>query len=260
MVASGNDFVVVYGLKYSGSLPALAKRICSRKFGIGADGLLVLQSSRSADLRMRIFNADGSQANMCGNGARCAALYSLAQIADNQGKVQIETNAGIIESEVKNNKVKIKFTEPGDIKLDIPIKVAGRIIKVNYIDTGVPHAVVFVQGLAKIDAAAIGRQIRYHQAFAPKGANVDFVEILSKDSIGVRTYERGVEDETLACGTGSAASALIFSLKTNALHKVMVHTKSKEILTIYFARVFNKFKNVWLEGKVRIVYQGVYYV
>jgi len=260
MVASGNDFVVVYGLKYSGSLPDLAKRICSRKFGIGADGLLVLQNSRNADLRMRIFNADGSQARMCGNGARCAALYALAQIADNQGEVRIETKAGIIESQVKDSSVKIKFTDPENIKLDIPVKVAGRMVKVNYIDTGVPHAVVFVQGLAKIDAVAIGRQIRYHQEFAPQGANVDFVEVLSKDTIRVRTYERGVEDETLACGTGSAASALIFSLKTNALHKVLVHTRSKEILTIYFARIFNGFKNVWLEGKVRIVYQGVYNV
>jgi diaminopimelate epimerase len=124
----------------------------------------------------------------------------------------------------------------------------------------VPHAVIFTEGLEQIDIVPLGRLIRHHKKFSPRGTNVNFVEVLHSGSIKVRTYERGVEDETLACGTGSAASAIIFALKTNALGKIQVHTRSKEVLSVYFARLVDKFSNVWLEGKARKVYEGEYYV
>ena len=256
-VASGNDFVV---LEFSSSrvleLRRLVRKICDRKYGVGADGLLILKKSKVADIKMRIFNADGSEAQMCGNGARCAALYA------GKRRVTIETKAGIIESEVNADNVKVKLTEPKDMKLHMPIKVNNRTLHVNFINTGVPHAIIFVEGIDKIGVSILGRQIRYHKAFAPKGTNVDFVEVLNKNSIKIRTYERGVEDETLACGTGAVASALIASCKLGIANcgKINVHTQGGEILKVYFEKIKNKFRNVRLEGKARIVCKGEYYV
>ncbi|OGX19538.1 MAG: diaminopimelate epimerase [Omnitrophica WOR_2 bacterium RBG_13_44_8b] len=246
MVASGNDFV----LMESGNA-GLARKICDRKYGVGADGLLVLEKSKVADVKMRLFNADGSEAEMCGNGARCVALYANKKI------VYIETKAGIIESRVSKDYVKIRLTDPKHIKLDIPITINKRKIKVNFVDTGVPHAVIFVQGLENIDVAGLGRIIRYHKAFSPRGTNANFVETLSRNSLAVRTYERGVEDETLACGTGSVASSVIFALKTNTEDKILVHTRGKEVLAVYFRKKGRAFSNTWLEGKVSTVYKGV---
>jgi diaminopimelate epimerase len=174
--------------------------------------------------------------------------------------LRIETKAGIIESQVDAGNVRIKLTPPRDIKLDIPLKVDGRGLKLNFINTGVPHVVIFVEGLDKIDVSGIGRTLRYHKKFAPRGTNVNFVETLSQDSFKIRTYERGVEDETLACGTGTVASALIFARKSGATHKIEAYTRGGEKLTVYFERSKNSFNNVWLEGRARIVYEGEYYV
>lgn len=255
MVAAGNDFVVIDQgrLPEAGSkLSAIAKRICDRKFGVGADGLLVMSKSRIAGVRMRIFNADGSEAEMCGNGARCAALYSRKQ--------NIETKAGIIEAARKADNVKIKLTDPRNLKLNIPLKVSSRLIKVNFVNTGVPHTIIFVQGLDKIGVTGLGKEIRFHKQFSPAGTNVDFVEVESSDSIAVRTYERGVEDETLACGTGAVASAIIFSAKSGQDKLVKVCTKSREILRVHFDKKGTKFSNVWLEGKASIAFKGEFAV
>ena len=249
MVAAGNDFVVIDKLP-AGNLSALARVLCDRKFGIGADGLLLIGKAKNADLFMRIFNADGSEADMCGNGARCAALIS------GEKKAKMLTPAGIINTQVFGSQVRIQLTDPKKIKLDIPIKVNGRLVKVNFINTGVPHVVVFVRGLDKIDVAGIGRVIRRHARFSPQGANVNFVEVEKDNLIRVRTYERGVEDETLACGTGCAASGLIFALKNNLNNLVKVKTQSGETLKAYFNKSQGKFKNVWLEGSAKIVYRG----
>ena len=261
MVASGNDFVVVEVPQFPSTpaLKALAKKICQRKYGVGADGLLVLEKSRIADVRMRVFNPDGSEAQMCGNGARCVALYR-SHVAPGGSHVKIETKAGIIYAEVINDNVKIKLTDPTGLRLDIPILINNRKLQVNYINTGVPHTVIFVESLDKINVVGIGRLIRYHNKFIPKGTNVDFIEVLSRDSIKIRTYERGVEDETLACGTGVVASALIFSLKTKTGNEVKVLTKSREVLTVYFRKAGNRFSDVWLQGMARIVHKGEYYV
>jgi len=289
MVASGNDFVIAEAsnqpapAKRSGpgkpvtrSFGLLARDICERKFGVGADGLLVLEKSRLADIKMRIFNADGSEAAMCGNGARCVALYL------GKPKVKIETQAGIIESCVNRESVKIKLTDPKDIKLDIPLVFNGRTLQVNFINTGVPHAVIFVEGLDKIHVFGLGRVIRYHKKFSPAGTNVDFVEIIGDNDISIRTYERGVEDETLACGTGAVAAALITNYKLQIIpptnyvgagsrqilmqmggtnyKKINVRTRSGEILKVYFVKKNNKFSDVWLKGKAKVIYKGVYNV
>ena len=264
MVASGNDFVVlrIPGTRDPG-LRELAKKICDRKYAVGADGMLLLEKSKRADVRMRVFNADGSEAQMCGNGARCVALYMShrSPLTAHRSQIKIETKAGLIGSQVKGDNVKIKFTDPKDLKLNIPIKVNSRLLRVNFINTGVPHAVIFCEGLDKMDVFNLGRAIRFHKKFSPAGANVDFVEVSDRNSLTIRTYERGVEDETLACGTGSVAAALITSCQLSTLNcqQFNVHTKSKEILKVYFDKINNGFKNVWLEGRAKIVYKGEYY-
>lgn len=267
MVAAGNDFIIIDEKSNVSkrSLKSFAQKICDRKYGVGADGLLVITKSKKADIRMRIFNADGSEAEMCGNGARCAAFWAGNRVqgtGDRKENVKIETKAGIIESKVRNENIRIKLTEPKDIKLNIAIKINNRILKVNFVNTGVPHAIVFVEGLDKIDVYNIGRAIRYHKKFQPAGTNVDFVEIVNDDFIKVRTYERGVEAETLACGTGSTASAIFSSCGSeNSGNRVIrVKTRGGEILKVFFNKANTKVSNVWLEGLARIVYKGVFYV
>ena len=252
MVASGNDFVVVKNL--TGNLKLIAQKLCALKFGIGADGLLVLSNLKDRKLRMRIFNADGSEAEMCGNGARCAALASGFK------KMEIFTLAGKLKSQVSGNAVKIQLTAPKELKLDIALKLNDRGLKVNFINTGVPHVVILVEGIDILDVSGIGRAIRYHQRFAPKGTNVNFISPEGKDLISIRTYERGVEGETLACGTGSTAAALIWAIKNNLHERVRVKTQSGEILEVTFKRQGNKFGNVWLKGSAQIVYKGEIYV
>ncbi|MDP2912286.1 MAG: diaminopimelate epimerase [Candidatus Omnitrophota bacterium] len=253
MVGAGNDFIILdSGVK---SFSKLARQLCDRKTGIGADGALILEKSKIADFKMRIFNADGSEAEMCGNGLRCAVLFI------GKNKTSVETKAGIYDGEITaENRVKIRMENPKDLRRDFSIKVNLRDLKVNYINTGVPHVVIFVEGLGKIDVNAIGRAVRYHKEFEPKGANVNFVEIVDEGNIKVRTYERGVEGETLACGTGSVAAAIISRVKGEGLRvKVNVHTQGG-VLRVEFNKIGNKFKDVYLEGEAKIVFEGGIYV
>lgn len=264
VVASGNDFIVVENA--SSIVPrhsSIVKLICNRKYGVGADGVLLLEKSKKADFRMRIFNADGSEAEMCGNGARCVAFYARSTLHAPRSTLKIETKAGILSARVLKDNVKIKLTDPKDYQKKIPLVIRGRKLKANFINTGVPHTIVFVQGIEQIDATNIGREIRYHKYFSPAGTNVNFVEMVNTTTIKARTYERGVEDETLSCGTGAAASAIVCSLQSavcNLRNKMNVITQGGETLKVYFDRKNDKITNVWLEGKVKIVYSGEYYV
>jgi len=265
IVASGNDFVIIKNSCSSSLVPRqeLVKKICNRKYGAGADGMLLLEKSKKADFRMRIFNADGSEADMCGNGARCVAFYTRSTLHAPRSTLKIETKAGIAESQVRADRVKIKLTQARDYQPRIAIKINGRELRIYSINTGVPHAVIFVEGVDTIDVSNIGRQIRYYECFAPQGTNVNFVEAINKNTIKVRTYERGVEDETLACGTGAAASAIVYSLQSTVYsqkNKINVITQGGETLKVYFDREGNKVDNLCLEGKVKIVYRGEYYV
>ncbi len=254
-VASGNDFIILENKKRKkAGWSALAKKLCDRKAGIGADGLLILGRSEKADLKMRIFNPDESEANMCGNGSRCAALYYRNQKPVTGNRITIETKAGIITAEFPSgNRVKVKLTDPSSVKLDVAIRVGGKNIRVHHVNTGVPHVIYFTEQLDGADVKGTGRLIRYHSAFRPAGANADFVKILGRHAVGIRTYERGVEDETLACGTGASASAVIAFLKKGTLPPVYVHTRSGETLKVYFDK---NLKNLYLEGGASIVYEG----
>ena len=258
MSGSGNDFILIDNREGSlpvGDLSAFARKICARKVSVGADGLIVLERSDRADFRWQFFNADGSVAEMCGNGGRCAARYAfLRGIAP--ARMTFETLAGIIDAEVKVDTVKLRLTDPGEARLGEKIDVGGRTLEIDSIDTGVPHAVHFVNDLREIDIFADGRAIRRHVHFQPAGTNVNFVRAVDRHALQVRTYERGVEDETLACGTGSVASALVASARNLVESPVAVTVQSGEVLTIFFEKTKKGFAGIYLEGKTKVVYEG----
>ena len=258
-VATGNDFIIADNRKkvLKNDLARLAKELCDRKYGIGADGLLLLEGSDSSDFKMRIFNPDGSEAQMCGNGSRCIALYAYKKkIASSS--MDIETLAGIISASVNGNNVKVKLTEPKDIQWNLCLMINECPYKVNFANTGVPHVIHFVKDIENISVKELGSSMRYHADFSPEGANVDFVRIAdrNKKKIQVRTYERGVEDETLACGTGAVASAIIAAEAEGISSPITVETRSGEMLKVHFEMVEGDFKNVYLEGKAQLVYEG----
>jgi len=261
MAASGNDFIVLNNLfdqtaVINGDFSRFAKKVCRRRFSIGADGVLVLLPSNKADLKMRIFNADGSEAEMCGNGIRCAALFAHRNGFERK-MLEIDTIGGIQKAQVTANSVKFRMPDPKGFVKDISLKSAGKEYIVTFINTGVPHAVHFVKSLEKIDIKELGSAIRHHKRFKPNGTNVNFVEVINKDTLKVRTYERGVEDETLACGTGSAASAIVSALVKGTKRPVYVITRSGNILNVSFNTGKNKkVSELYLEGDASIVYQG----
>ncbi|MFH1858639.1 MAG: diaminopimelate epimerase [Candidatus Omnitrophota bacterium] len=260
LIGAGNDFVLI-DRRRKGSVSRaqgshLAKKLCDRRFAVGADGVLVLESSRKADFRMRIFNPDGSEAEMCGNGSRCAAYYVLK---GKKGHVSFETLAGVLEADVKGEWVRLRLTEPTELKTQLSLEAAGRTFQVHAINTGVPHAVLFADDLETVDVERIGREIRRHALFQPRGTNVDFVKPQGPNKISVRTYERGVEGETLACGTGVTASALMTALLIGYGSPIEVLTRGRDRLKIYFRREGNFFKEVSLEGKVSRVFEGRMY-
>ncbi len=265
MVGAGNDFIVVESPRGQDT-KKLALRMCDRTNGVGADGLLILDKSRKADIKMRIINSDGSEAEMCGNGARCLAVYVAQHKLPRKKSISMETLAGIVLGEVNGEIAKIRLSDPKDYQPSINILVNDQKMQVSYIDTGVPHTIVFVDGLDKIDVEAIGRAIRFHPRFAPRGANVNFVEQINRDTVAVRTYERGVEGETKACGTGSVAAGIVGFLKSHhgvtslKKAKMNVVTKSGEILEVSFQLQENRIMDAWLKGSGRFVAKGEFYV
>jgi len=258
MSGSGNDFILIDnrdGSLVVDDVVKFVKILCKRKGSVGADGLIIIENSPDANFRMRFFNADGSEAEMCGNGGRCAARFAFIKGIALE-KMSFETKAGIIDATVTGSTVKLRLTDPGHPELHYELKTTGGSLRVNNINTSVPHAVHFVNDLDHFDVFNRGRLIRYHEHYLPAGTNANFVNIVDRNTIKVRTYERGVEDETLACGTGSVASALISSLLGWVASPVDVLVQSGERLKIYFDNTESGFRNVYLEGGAKIVYQG----
>ena len=267
MAGAGNDFIVVDNrldlIKKDAA--KFAKKFCNRKLSIGADGLILLEKSsavggsasggKKADIRMRILNPDGSEAEMCGNGVRCLAKFAVDHRITGP-KLSIETPAGMIYAEVKGDSVKARMVEPQDLELNLEVRVNGHKELLNFINTGVPHAVKLVGSVSNCDVEALGGTIRRHERFAPRGTNVDFISPRKDNSIDIRTYERGVEGETLACGTGSTAAALVVAAVRNFKSPVLVHTKGGEVLKVYFSRTGVHFHNVYLEGRIQKSFEG----
>ncbi|MBN2108231.1 MAG: diaminopimelate epimerase, partial [Deltaproteobacteria bacterium] len=218
-------------------------------------GVLVVEPSGKADFRMRIFNADGSEAEMCGNGARCAARFAcLNGIAG--ASLSFETIAGIIHADVNGASVKTQLSRPLNLQLNQELAVDGVTLTVYSINTGVPHAVIFVDDLESAPIKELGAKIRFHKQFQPAGTNVNFISIGVDGSIGIRTYERGVEDETLACGTGSVAAALVCIAMGRATSPALVRTRGGDMLKVYAEPSQPPFSEAYLEGGASLIYTG----
>lgn len=260
MVAAGNDFILLdnrgkKAQKKVGDFSGFAKAACERKHSIGADGLLLLEDSKKADITMRVFNPDGSEVTMCGNGSRCVAYYA-AKKGITKNTLLIETKAGILKARVNKDAARVEMMQPEHLKSRFSIDVYDETFEVDFVNTGVPHVVYFVDDLDKFDVRRFGREIRYHKEFASEGTNANFVKVLDRHNISIRTYERGVEDETFACGTGSVASAIVASELHSVESPVKVKTFGGEVLIVYFKKKENKYREVFLEGKVKLVYNG----
>ena len=258
MSGSGNDFIIIDNrnqIVADQGLSQFITAVCRRKLSVGADGFILIENSEKADFRWRFFNADGSPAEMCGNGARCAARFAvLSGIAATP--LCFETDAGVVKAEVNEDRVKVKMPDPVDLKLDYVVELSNGPRTVSSVNTGVPHVILIEEHIDQIEIVELGREIRHHADFAPTGTNVNFICRRKPDSIAIRTYERGVEDETLACGTGSIAGALISACKLGMTSPIHVQTRSAEYLTIYFNQTDGRFTDIYMQGDARIIYQG----
>jgi diaminopimelate epimerase len=257
MNGAGNDFVMLDNR--SGSIQLSREqisKICDRHRGVGADGILLLENpSDRADFRMRYYNRDGGEAEMCGNGARCFARFAN-KVAGTNGPITFETPAGIIGAELKGDRVTLQMSDPTDLRLNVPLQLEGEDAVVHFINTGVPHVVIPVSRVDMVRVPARGAAIRYHEMFSPKGANANFMEKRGSKNIAIRTYERGVEDETLACGTGVVASALVFAVLAKTRGPIGVLVQGGTELTVDFDKEGDRFRQVRLTGPAEFVFEG----
>ncbi len=261
MSGTGNDFIVIDHRKVLVPVelqPEFVRKLCRRMFSVGADGVIFIEGSDKADFSWRFYNADGSVAEMCGNGARCAARFAFARgIAEK--KMSFKTLAGIIEAEVLNDdgEISLLMTTPFDYRRALTAELDGESTDISFMNSGVPHAVIFKGEGRDIAVKKWGHEIRFHKQFAPAGTNVNFVQPLDDGGIRVRTYERGVEDETMACGTGAVASAIFAAEKGVCSSPVCVTTSGGEQLKIVFdLQDDGTAENVYLQGPARIIYIG----
>jgi diaminopimelate epimerase len=262
MNGAGNDFIVIDNRDLSIDLDTeTIEALCDRNRGIGADGMLMVEpAEHGADFKFRYYNADGGEAEMCGNGARCFGRFTAHLMEELPDQVTFETIAGTLSAEMVGENVRIAMSEPKDLKLETGAKVAGLDAALHFVNTGVPHVVAFVPGgdfFEELDVYAYGKAIREHQAFAPAGTNANFAKVIGPSHIEIRTYERGVEDETLACGTGMVASALIHHLLTGEPSPIQVVVAGGDTLEVGFVKAGDQgFHNVTLTGPADFVFEG----
>jgi diaminopimelate epimerase len=258
MSGSGNDFIIIDNRKRivdEAGMMNFVANVCRRKMSVGADGLILIEDADAVDFKWRFFNSDGSVAEMCGNGARCAARFAYIKgIAGTE--MSFETEAGIIHAKVARDQVKIKMPDPADLKTDYALELENSTLSVSSVNTGVPHVVVEADNIDDIEVVKLGREIRFHDVFDPAGTNVNFVCLQNDDIVAIRTYERGVEDETLACGTGAIACAIVISYKKKIKSPVKVMTRSGGYLYIYYKVKQGRFYDIFLEGDARIIYKA----
>ena len=262
MTGAGNDFIMIdnrKGFVDADNCRDLVRMACRRKLSAGADGLILIENDPEVDFRWRFFNADGSEGEMCGNGARCAARFVRLTGIVSKSAMAFRTIAGIIKAELMGSRVKIQMTTPHGLRLNVHVETDARAFDLDFINTGVPHVVCFMAGPGELESADMqrwGHAVRFHPQFQPAGTNVNFVYVQSPSQIVVRTYERGVEGETLACGTGAIASALVCAARSRVASPVEVKTRSGESLIIHFKQLQNEFPEVFLEGEAKVAYEA----
>ncbi len=258
MSGSGNDFVIIDNRKDlvpRRKMPAFVKAVCRRGLSVGADGVIFIQKSRAADFRWHYFNADGGEADMCGNGSRCAARFALMRkIAPK--RMAFETLAGLIHADVGAKSVTVELPLPTGLRLNFAVDLGVKLFGAHFLNTGVPHTVVFVDDLETVDVHNTGQAIRYHRMFAPGGTNANFVKIDGPRKLTIRTYERGVEGETLACGTGAVAAAVLAGLLGKVTSPVTLKTRGGPPLSVSFTLEEQRVTSVTLTGEARLVYEG----
>lgn len=253
----GNDFILIDNREdfFDEQNPQLIARLCHRRLGIGADGLILLKKSLRADFRMRIFNADGGEAEMCGNGIRCLTRF-IHDLNISGQSFLIETMFQQAHVSLSKDLVSVKLPNPSEIHFSSTIPVDGRSLTIHFLDTGVPHAVIFVDNLEDDSLMKLAPKIRSHRHFKSKGANVDFAKISSDGTVSIRTYERGVEGETLACGTGAVATAIAAAHVHGLQSPVTINPRSKEPLQISFTGTAQAPENLTMTGPATKVYEG----
>ncbi|MBW2091532.1 MAG: diaminopimelate epimerase [Deltaproteobacteria bacterium] len=259
MSGHGNDFILVDNREkqvQDDAMSALTRAVCRRRLSIGADGMIFIEHGPpEVDFAWRFFNSDGSEAEMCGNGSRCAARFAYMKgIAP--AEMKFLTLAGIIRAEVHDNAVKVELTQPKEPRLNYSLELNSQEVMLSSLNTGVPHAVIFVDDIENAPVKELGRDLRFHPHFQPAGTNVNFTQIMDRGHLANRTYERGVEDETLACGTGCIAAGLLAALQGWIDSPARIMTRGGEELIIHFKQTENGFNKILLEGPVRVVFHG----
>ncbi|MBI3812591.1 MAG: diaminopimelate epimerase [Nitrospirae bacterium] len=264
MSGSGNDFILIDNRRgvlknFKGrKINRFAAAVCTHRMSVGGDGLILIERAarpKTAHFCWRLFNTDGTEAELSGNGGRCAARFAyLKKIAP--ARMVFETLAGPIRAEIKGTNVKIQMPTPQSLRLDVKIPVRDKTYIGHFLNTGVPHTVLFVDDPAAVDLVPLGRAIRHHELFQPAGTNVNFATIKTPGLVRMRTYERGVEDETLACGTGAVATALIAGALGQGRSPMTLRQQSGMALRVYYRWDGRVFSDVFLEGDARVVYEG----
>ncbi|MFH0998380.1 MAG: diaminopimelate epimerase [Pseudomonadota bacterium] len=259
MSGCGNDFIIIdnrSSVIEEKDLFSFIVGVCRRKMSVGADGIILIENSDTVDFKWRFYNSDGSIAEMCGNGARCVARFVYLNGITGPD-MSFETLAGVVSASVsETGLVKIKMTDPMNIEMDRQLILKSGKYEVGSVNTGVPHVVMVVDDIQGTPVKEMGKEIRFHPDFAPAGTNVNFVKVQPDKIVTVRTYERGVEDETLACGTGCVASALITARKFALASPVTLLTRSGGYLRIYFNLHQDTYSDVYLEGDARLIYRA----
>lgn len=261
MSGAGNDFIIIDHRRpflAEEEMADFAKMVCRRKFSVGADGLIFIENSTKADFRWQFFNGDGSRAEMCGNGARCAARFAYIK-GISPARMRFLTMAGVIEAEITNQAVRIRMTPPVDLLLNREIEIDGELQLIHTVNTGVPHALLLLADLAEAPVKKWGGFVRYHKLFQPAGTNVNFVQCVNDNELRIRTYERGVEEETMACGTGAVAAAIIGGILQKVRPPVKIITSGGGELIIDFKLTGHSesmISDLFLEGAADFIYEG----
>lgn len=249
---SGNDFILIDDRleMFPAQDHTFVAHLCDRHFGVGADGLILLSHSRKADIRMRIFNSDGKEAQMCGNGLRCLVRFAQ-QLGVVSAACVVETAHALYECSLENELIRINMGSPRQLSWNATVPLGGGSVIAHVVHTGVPHAVVLVDDVSRVDVEQEGREIRFHPLFQPEGVNATFVSLDDRGRVHFRTYERGVEGETLSCGTGAVAAAFVAIKCLGVKNRLEVFPRSQERMEIRMLE-----GTMEMAGEARSVFKG----
>lgn len=260
---AGNDFIIIDGFKLSASdiesIILDIPKLCARGTGVGADGLIIILKDNEYDFQMRYFNSDGSEAEMCGNGGRCVSMFAFRE-GYTKENMKFRAISGIYSAEIIGEAVKLQM-QNSEYPIENEIQISNFRVKGYFLITGVPHFVIFQNENPDLNPDEINtwaKEIRFHKEFSPAGTNVNILNIIDKNNLVIRTYERGVEEETLACGTGSTASGIISTVIGVTESPVNLKTKSGLTLTVELKLEKHKITDVFLTGEARLVYKGTF--